>query len=401
MRTRAAPHTVSVTRYYDADGRPCRKDTRGAVGRTTTTQALYGVVGGRRVALGTSDMGTAWITLRRLQREHADREAGIRTVAQEQAAKTLADHMEDWLTAVGHGGAGAGTIAECRRHVMEIARLAGWERIGQIERGALVTALATLRKHVQREGVKREKPSPTTRNHYLRHVRQFCRWLADHDRLPNDPTRGVKRLSTMTGRAYVHRCPTDAEMARLFAHLADDGAERTGGAGVLTLQGGAHRALAYRVAMATGLRKSEVRSLTRRSFDLTAATVRVEAAYSKHRRVDVLPLPGWLVAELREWFAADGPTWGAWPTAGAKVLQADLAAAGLEYRTDAGYWSWHSFRTWYVTTLANQPNISPKTLMELARHSTAQLTMSVYAKARTEAMRDAVNQIPPPNLGCR
>jgi hypothetical protein len=49
----------------------------------------------------------------------------------------------------------------------------------------------------------------------------------------------------------------------------------------------------YRLAVETGLRAAELASLTPASFhlaDLDAATVKVTAAYSKHRRDDVLPL---------------------------------------------------------------------------------------------------------------
>ena len=55
---------------------------------------------------------------------------------------------------------------------------------------------------------------------------------------------------------------------------------------------GPERVLLYRLAVETGLRASELRSLTQASFDLNSdqATVAVEAAYSKHRRQDVLPL---------------------------------------------------------------------------------------------------------------
>jgi len=55
------------------------------------------------------------------------------------------------------------------------------------------------------------------------------------------------------------------------------------------------------VAVETGLRAGELRSLTRASFDLagTPPTVAVEAAYSKRRRRDVLPLRSDMAATLK------------------------------------------------------------------------------------------------------
>jgi integrase len=64
---------------------------------------------------------------------------------------------------------------------------------------------------------------------------------------------------------------------------------------------GTDRAILYVVAANTGLRADELTTLTSDSFDLDAEqpTVTVEAAYSKHRRRDVLPLRADLVALLQ------------------------------------------------------------------------------------------------------
>ncbi len=53
---------------------------------------------------------------------------------------------------------------------------------------------------------------------------------------------------------------------------------------------GPDRAMAYRVALGTGFRTDELRSLTPTSFDLEAdpPTITIKAAYSKRRRQDVL-----------------------------------------------------------------------------------------------------------------
>lgn len=60
----------------------------------------------------------------------------------------------------------------------------------------------------------------------------------------------------------------------------------------------------------TGLRRKEIASLTPQSFDLKGLppTVTVEAACSKHRRKDVLPLHPELVAVLCEWIAKMPPS---------------------------------------------------------------------------------------------
>jgi integrase len=66
---------------------------------------------------------------------------------------------------------------------------------------------------------------------------------------------------------------------------------------------GRDRAMPYRVALTTGFRASELKSLTPESFDSASdpPTVTIEARYSKHRREDVLPLHPEMVPRLQDW----------------------------------------------------------------------------------------------------
>jgi integrase len=177
----------------------------------------------------------------------------------------------------------------------------------------------------------------------------------------------------------------------LMAHLEGGTARRRKG------MTGPQRALGYRVCMATGLRAGELRSLTRESFDLDAATVRCRAAYSKNRRESVQPIPAWLVAELRAWLDAGGGLWGSFPKVHpGRLLKADLAAAGVPYVVGGLFFDFHSLRHHYVTWVANHPGISPKTLMELARLSSADLAMKTYAHARRADLHRTVEDLPRP-----
>ena len=165
---------------------------------------------------------------------------------------------------------------------------------------------------------------------------------------------------------------------------------------------GSDRAMLYAVAAYTGLRASELASLTRQSFRLDDATptVTVQAAYSKHRRQDVLPLHPSLVAMLRPWLAAK-PTWGRiWPgkwaehkTAG-KMMQVDLQAAGVEYIDAHGlYADFHALRHTFITNMMKS-GVNPKTAQALARHSTIDLTMNVYTSLTVTDQAAALNTLP-------
>jgi len=100
---------------------------------------------------------------------------------------------------------------------------------------------------------------------------------------------------------------------------------------------GPQRALLYRLAIETGLRANEIRSLTRASFDLDACTVTVVAGSSKRRRKDVQIISKSLAAELEPFLAtkvpaakAFGGRYQALTVNTADVLKKDLAEISLQ-----------------------------------------------------------------------
>ena len=166
---------------------------------------------------------------------------------------------------------------------------------------------------------------------------------------------------------------------------------------------GPDRALVYTLAVDTGLRANEIRTLTPTSLDLEATPpiVTVSAAYSKHRRDDALPLRHDLISELRPHLDrfAPGQTVFRLPDKPAKMLRADLAAARdawnrtetdaerrrweesefLAYRDDTGRVAdFHSLRHTFITNLA-RGGVYRKLAQALARHSTITLTMDRYS----------------------
>ena len=184
---------------------------------------------------------------------------------------------------------------------------------------------------------------------------------------------------------------------------------------------GPERALLYRLAIETGLRASELASLNRESFDLAAdpPTVTVLAAYSKHRRDDTLPLRESTAVDLKP--VVDKLLSGerifhlqACPRY-AEMLHADLEAARAawledakapeerERREESDYLKaedsagrvidFHSLRHTCGTLLASA-NVHPRVAQSLMRHSTVDLTMSLYTHPYAEQQVDAVERLP-------
>ena len=151
--------------------------------------------------------------------------------------------------------------------------------------------------------------------------------------------------------------------------------------------------------LATGLRKSEAASLTPGSFSLGGdlASVTVAAAYSKHRRDDVLPLPAGLAQRLAAWLPGKRLDCRVFnlPDKPQKMLYRDLERAGIEHETASGVIDLHSLRHTFVSNVV-ATGATVKTAQELARHSTPVLTFGVYAHARLADIASTVENLPDP-----
>ena len=148
-------------------------------------------------------------------------------------------------------------------------------------------------------------------------------------RAGDDPLVFIAMLNTSSDRRHDRRPLSEAELTAILK-AAINGP-------VVRKMKGKDRAMLYAVAAYTGLRASELASLMPESFDLDEdpPTVTVEAAYSKHRREDVLPLHPSLVDLLRSWLATKPGANRVWPGNWAKgkqagvMLKRDLQAAGI------------------------------------------------------------------------
>lgn len=164
---------------------------------------------------------------------------------------------------------------------------------------------------------------------------------------------------------------------------------------------GETRARIYLFSFLTGLRRQEMGSLNARSFDLTSGrpTVTVEAACSKHRRKDVLPLHPELVAQLPGWLRDLGPDEPLFPKIARRktwlLVKKDLERVGIPYETPDGVADFHaSGRHSYVTELLRN-GASITEARELARHSDVRMTMK-YTHIGLEDQARALAALPAP-----
>jgi len=210
----------------------------------------------------------------------------------------------------------------------------------------------------------------------------------------------------ITKREIVRRAFTTAEMQCLLGAT-----ERQPERFNMT---GRERALLYRLAAESGLRYSELASLTVASFGLRFESIAVTAAYSKGKKNSVLPLKDETAALLKEHLKGKLPNCQAFnmPTdKGAEMIQLDMSAARaswikenqiddhehndfLKYTDSAGRRAdFHALRHTFGTMLASS-GVHPKVAQELMRHSTIDLTMNIYTHVLGGQTSAAVNGLP-------
>ena len=298
------------------------------------------------------------------------------------AGKPLEEHVIDYARALADKGNTRGHVGLTVQRIRSVLAGIGAVSLGDVTGDKVARYLADRR----RDGL-----STASSNHYLTAIRGFFRWLVRERRIAESPVAALSKLNEKTDVRRRRRVLEPDELRRLLAVTATE-PMRYG-------MTGAERALCYRLALETGLRAGELRSLTPGSFDLTSnpPTVTVRAAYAKNRRDDTLPLRADTAKELRA-FLADRPA--GTPvfrlpghTHTAKLFRADLAAAGIPYCTDDGYADFHSLRHGFVSALA-AGGVHPATAQRLARHSTVTLTMDRYTHVYRGELSKALDVLP-------
>jgi len=300
------------------------------------------------------------------------------------ASKPLPEHLKDFERYLDSKGNTKRHIQQTVSEVNRVFKLCGFRFWSDIAAGKVQQCLADLRNG-------KNTISLRTSNHHLRAVKHFCKWMVKEQRASASPIDHLGKLNEKTDSRRKRRALTHDELKALLK------AARKGP--VVHGMTGKDREMLYRVDVETGLRWSELRSLKVSSFSLETEppTVRVDAAYSKHRQEDVLPLRAETAILIREYLSKLFPENPAFPMRkgrGAEMMRHDLEAAEIEYVDEGGrYADFHSLRHSYITALAKS-GVHPKTAQSLARHSTISLTMDHYTHTVLEDQSEALKKLP-------
>jgi integrase len=336
------------------------------------------------------------------------RKRGIIDATQERFAaegrRTLTEHVADFRCFLTDKGNSYDHVADTMRYVERIVQMCGAQLAADLTGPGVQKAIGQLREN---------GASARTCNAYLTAIKSLTRWLWRHQRIAHDALCTLSRYNEESDRRHVRRELTPEEATWLLTVVE----KRTEPGHLLA---GPDRAMAYRLALGTGFRADELRSLTPGSFALESdpPTVTVGAAYSKRRREDTQPIRHDLADLLRPWLeerTAGERMFARLTKNTSRMLQGDLEAARsawikavpagperearkqsdfLKYRNTAReVVDFHATRHTYISGIV-AGGASVKTAQELARHSDPSLTIGRYSHARLHDLQGALEALP-------
>jgi integrase len=348
--------------------------------------------GKRRRKKGFSEKGLSEQLAAKLENEVLLRRSGmIDPFAEKLAAERQApmeEHLKTYERNLNERGTTSKHVKLTMTRLRALVKQCKMERLTQLSVEQVQSGLAALQ--VQ------EKFGPRTYNHYVQAIVSYGHWLVETSRLAAHPLLSLKRQNVELDVRRKRRALDDQEIVKLIGSARQSGK---------CLQGydGEQRARLYLFSCLTGLRKSEIASLSPQSFILKGPepTVTVQAACSKHRRTDVLPLHPALVGEVSQWIKGLAKDQTIFPRLKNKntcqMVKSDLERVGVPYRTSDGVADFHAAgRHTFVTQLLRSGASLPET-KELARHADVKMTMR-YAHINMKDQARALASLRAPSL---
>ncbi len=360
----------------------------------------------KRIPLA-SDKSAAQAMLNELVRKAERRAAGLEDPFDKQQQRPLTEHLADFRRDLGNKGRTADYVNTTTQRVRDVLVGCKFIRINDISASRVQEFLAGLREQGR---------SIATANHYLRAAKMFTRWLLRDRRTNDDRLVHLSFMNADVDRRRIRRPLSMDEFSRLL--------KAAEGGRPIQKVAGPDRAILYVVGAYTGFRRNEIGSVTRRSFNFTSEppTLTVEAAYSKHRQMDVIPLRKDFAERILAWLDAkadlldDSPLFNVTDKRTAEMIRKDLHAAReawieeasddterqerqassfLTYVDDKGHYAdFHALRKTFITNLS-RAGVTPKTAQSLARHSDINLTMNTYTMLGVHDQAAGVEALPP------
>ena len=319
----------------------------------------------------------------KLEKESELAQAGIADKYKEHRKRPLAEHLSDFRKSLGDTTKHARQTENALKKTFESCRFRMWD---DIQASRFYNCLNKLKNGGE--------ISQRTFNFYLKAGKQFCRWMVNDQRAGQSPLEHLKG-KTITERKRQRRA-VDLDEIRRLLETTEAEPERFG-------MTGHQRAVVYRLAIETGLRASELKSLTVSSFDFDNCKVTIRAANAKNKKTTELDLRKETAKELEAFVNGKLPSVQVFniPEKTANMIKKDLEAAGIDYQDETGrYFDFHALRGELGTLLAAS-GTHPKVAQSIMRHSDINLTMSLYTHTLRGQESEAIENLPDLSLPSR
>lgn len=226
-----------------------------------------------------------WYRLKEAKKEVEAERLGIRDPHHKSYRKPLVEHLDDFRKSMEDSGTSQGQVNLVTGRVRRSLEGCGFDFPMDFCPLALKGYLARLRK---------SGTSEQTTMHYLRAVKQFALFLFRNKRIKENPFDGLKVKKDVEKR-HPRRSLSPQELGKLL--------EVTRGLGPMRGISGHDRMMLYLMAVRTGLRASELASLTPDDLDLDDEHpgLTLDGSRTKNGKEAKLPLSPSLAETLRQW----------------------------------------------------------------------------------------------------
>ena len=146
---------------------------------------------------------------------------------------SFTENVEDYVSELKTAGRNPAYVRNVEGLLAAVGKACNWKKLTDVTRDSIVDYLTDR---------KATDTAPRTLNNIRSTINGFARWCVDSLRLDSNPCEHVKRTEQNGDKRRVRRALTRAEVGRL-------------------LKAAPRREFVYRMALATGLRKSELKRL--------------------------------------------------------------------------------------------------------------------------------------------
>lgn len=312
------------------------------------------------------------------------------------AKATIDEQKQLWLAMLRSKGSTTQHVLDCSRAVEKLSVHWDWKMIRDLTEDGLTSWL---------DEQKQSGKSNRTIQKYGRACKQFSKWLATADKIAHDPFKRVQLPNPEAQRVRRRRMLLPAEWPWILEALRDPLADESYG------MKPSDRELLYDLAIQTGLRSNELRSLL--CGDLVvgkdACYIRKQAQQTKNRLAAKQYVRRPLAEQIRSRKRLPRAAMFVMPRVEdcVRMLRVDLNEARnlwlkvkcndpssdfLQVTNDLGdHLDFHSLRHTCGAWLAIA-GVNPKVIQTVMRHSTITLTLDTYGHLLPGLEQDAVEQ---------